>query len=60
VGIEEAGQLDVLKDLGCDQGQGYLFARPGDAAAAALLVPAILGRRGGGRLRAEPPSSVIP
>ena len=27
-GIEESGQLDVLRDLGAQQGQGYLFARP--------------------------------
>jgi diguanylate cyclase (GGDEF)-like protein/PAS domain S-box-containing protein len=27
-GIERAGQLEVLRDLGCDLGQGYLFARP--------------------------------
>jgi diguanylate cyclase (GGDEF)-like protein len=28
-GIEEPGQLARLRDLGCDFGQGYLFARPG-------------------------------
>ncbi len=28
-GIEDAGQLARLRDLGCDYGQGYLFARPG-------------------------------
>jgi len=27
-GIEEVAQLDVLRDAGCDLGQGYLFARP--------------------------------
>jgi EAL domain-containing protein (putative c-di-GMP-specific phosphodiesterase class I) len=27
-GIERAGQLEVLRELGCDLGQGYLFARP--------------------------------
>ncbi len=27
-GIEEQGQLDVLRDLGCELGQGFLFARP--------------------------------
>jgi diguanylate cyclase (GGDEF)-like protein len=27
-GIEEAAQRDVLRDAGCDLGQGYLFARP--------------------------------
>jgi EAL domain-containing protein (putative c-di-GMP-specific phosphodiesterase class I)/FixJ family two-component response regulator len=27
-GIETAGELNVLRDMGCDIGQGYLFARP--------------------------------
>ncbi len=27
-GIEERAQRDVLRDLGCEFGQGYLFARP--------------------------------
>jgi diguanylate cyclase (GGDEF)-like protein len=27
-GVEEAGQADQLRALGCDRGQGYLFARP--------------------------------
>jgi diguanylate cyclase (GGDEF)-like protein/PAS domain S-box-containing protein len=27
-GIETKPQLDRLRELGCDQGQGYLFARP--------------------------------
>ena len=27
-GIEDSGQRDVLRDLGAQQGQGYLFARP--------------------------------
>ena len=27
-GIEETRHLDALRDLGCDYGQGYLFARP--------------------------------
>jgi predicted signal transduction protein with EAL and GGDEF domain len=27
-GIESAAQLDVLRDAGCDLGQGYFFARP--------------------------------
>ena len=27
-GIEEREQLDVLTELGCDLGQGYLFSRP--------------------------------
>jgi diguanylate cyclase (GGDEF)-like protein len=27
-GVETTKQLDRLRELGCDQGQGYLFARP--------------------------------
>ncbi len=27
-GIETEDQLKVLKDMGCDRGQGWLFARP--------------------------------
>jgi EAL domain-containing protein (putative c-di-GMP-specific phosphodiesterase class I) len=27
-GVETAGQLTRLRDLGCDQAQGYLFSRP--------------------------------
>lgn len=32
-GVETAAQLDELRALGCDQGQGYLFGRPMPAAA---------------------------
>lgn len=31
-GIEDAAQADYLRDLGCHEGQGYLFARPLDDA----------------------------
>uniref|UniRef100_UPI0016011B14 EAL domain-containing protein n=1 Tax=Nocardioides pelophilus TaxID=2172019 RepID=UPI0016011B14 len=27
-GIEEVGQLDIMRDLGCDSGQGYLWTEP--------------------------------
>ena len=30
-GVETQGQLDVLKQLGCDEFQGYLISRPVDA-----------------------------
>jgi EAL domain-containing protein (putative c-di-GMP-specific phosphodiesterase class I) len=39
-GIEESSQLSVLRDLGADFGQGYLFARPLDAVAVAALIAA--------------------
>ncbi len=30
-GVEEEGQVERLSSIGCDQGQGFLFARPMDA-----------------------------
>ncbi len=39
-GIEDAAQLEALRALGCAQGQGYWFARPMEASAAALLLSA--------------------
>jgi EAL domain-containing protein (putative c-di-GMP-specific phosphodiesterase class I) len=27
-GIEEQGELEVMRELGCEGGQGYLFQRP--------------------------------
>ena len=35
-GVETADQLTMLRDLGCDQMQGYLFARPSAATASDL------------------------
>ncbi len=35
-GVETEAQRAMLTDLGCDEGQGYLFGRPGDAAAMRL------------------------
>lgn len=29
-GIENQGQMDMLKKIGCEKGQGYLFSRPSD------------------------------
>ena len=48
-GVETSGQLDVLRALGCDGAQGYLFARPGAAADVATLVR-------GGRVDASQPT----
>jgi EAL domain-containing protein (putative c-di-GMP-specific phosphodiesterase class I) len=31
-GIEDVRQLQALRELGCELGQGYLFGRPGDGA----------------------------
>lgn len=45
-GIETDDQWAMLRQLGCDSGQGYLFGRPADAASieAALGGPAPVGR----------------
>jgi EAL domain-containing protein (putative c-di-GMP-specific phosphodiesterase class I) len=40
-GIETAGQLEILKQLGCERGQGFYLARPMPAADLSRLV----GRR---------------
>jgi diguanylate cyclase (GGDEF)-like protein len=37
-GIESAAQLNELRSLGCDQGQGYYFARPQPAEVVRALV----------------------
>jgi EAL domain-containing protein (putative c-di-GMP-specific phosphodiesterase class I) len=37
-GIETAVQLERLRDLGCDLGQGFLLGRPLDAAAIGELI----------------------
>jgi len=37
-GIEEPAQRERLQAMGCDMGQGYLFARPLDATALQALL----------------------
>jgi diguanylate cyclase (GGDEF)-like protein/PAS domain S-box-containing protein len=37
-GVETAGQLELLRGLGCDYGQGYYWSRPVEAAAARTLL----------------------
>jgi diguanylate cyclase (GGDEF)-like protein len=44
-GIEDEGQLHALRGLGCELGQGYLFARPADGETIAAAVRAAEGAR---------------
>ena len=58
-GIEHAEQLALLRSIGCEYGQGYLFARPADGDE---LEPAIVAwdaeRFAGDELRISPPASL--
>jgi diguanylate cyclase (GGDEF)-like protein len=57
-GIEEAGQLHALRDLGCEFGQGYLFARPGDGPAISeAFLPARIAAAKDRRLAATHPTA---
>lgn len=40
-GVEEPGQVQALRALGCDQAQGYHFARPADAAATEVFLEGV-------------------
>jgi EAL domain-containing protein (putative c-di-GMP-specific phosphodiesterase class I) len=52
-GIETEAQFEILRAMGCDTGQGYLFARPlPEPDAARLLSPG----RSGASTRAIPPA----
>ena len=44
-GIEEQGQLERLRALGCEFGQGYLFARPATADVVTRFLQAELAQR---------------
>jgi EAL domain-containing protein (putative c-di-GMP-specific phosphodiesterase class I) len=37
-GVETVEQMEILKQLGCEYGQGYLFSRPLTAEAAELII----------------------
>jgi EAL domain-containing protein (putative c-di-GMP-specific phosphodiesterase class I) len=53
-GIETEAQFEILREMGCDTGQGYLFARPlPEPDAARLLSPG----RSGASTRAIPPAA---
>jgi diguanylate cyclase (GGDEF)-like protein len=53
-GIETPGQLERLRGLGCELGQGYLFARPADADAISAFLA------DGGARRAIPIRTDLP
>src|SRR6187397_985021 len=54
-GIETEAQFEILRSMGCDVGQGYLFARPlPEAEAARLLSPG----RSSASTRATPPVAI--
>jgi diguanylate cyclase (GGDEF)-like protein len=44
-GVETAAQFEMLRDLGCQQVQGYLTARPASATEARALLKSNWGRR---------------
>jgi len=44
-GIETASQMERLRELGCDLGQGYVWARPMPAPKAAAMLAAGTGQR---------------
>jgi diguanylate cyclase (GGDEF)-like protein len=60
-GIEEPSQLAVLRDLGADLGQGYLFARPLDVNGVTALIEADapLGERESEEEGRQPPARHI-
>ncbi len=45
-GIETPAQLERLKELGCEFGQGFLFAKPADAETVESLLTMNLGDSG--------------
>ncbi|HTG11045.1 MAG TPA: EAL domain-containing protein, partial [Candidatus Eisenbacteria bacterium] len=49
-GIETQDQLTQLREVGCDQGQGYLFARP----VSADRVPELLASLAAGERNGSP------
>ncbi len=53
-GIETEGQLEVLRDLRCDGGQGFLFSRPLPAADAGIYLAAAKAKSAEGRNASRP------
>jgi EAL domain-containing protein (putative c-di-GMP-specific phosphodiesterase class I) len=55
-GVETQGQLDVLRAMGCDQAQGFLFSR----AVPATAFPQLLLDMGAGQTRSRAGRSAVP
>ena len=45
VGIEQAGQAEILRELNCDFGQGYFFHTPSKAHSTEALLGTLFPRR---------------
>lgn len=56
-GIEEPGQLERLRELGCELGQGYLFAEPSDGRAIERMLKTTRSSAPG-RTRTLPPRGI--
>jgi EAL domain-containing protein (putative c-di-GMP-specific phosphodiesterase class I) len=56
-GIESTGQLEVLRHLGCDRGQGFLLARPAPADELSRLLGQ---RRGAATVDGPPVAAAVP
>ena len=54
-GIETTEQADLLREWGCDQGQGYLFSRPLDVERTGALLAAAMERK---TAVSEPPEAM--
>jgi sensor c-di-GMP phosphodiesterase-like protein len=55
-GIEVEAQRAILRELGCEFGQGYLYARP---MTAAEVQPWLADALGIERVRSAPPASIL-
>jgi diguanylate cyclase (GGDEF)-like protein len=52
-GIETADQVRLVRELGCQYGQGFLFARPADAASIAPILGGVIAAAAPGRDRLQ-------
>jgi EAL domain-containing protein (putative c-di-GMP-specific phosphodiesterase class I) len=59
-GIETSGELDQLRLLGVELGQGFLLGRPAPAGQAAIAPTPIFGGLGARKARASDPAIRVP